>query len=235
MFAPRRKLLLATLGILAFYATSTDAQDGPGSKKERLTAAECRQLIARLVNPDKPPFTKSFVLRLPEGVDEKTLRRKQGKITAAYQALSDNIEVSLPILAKNVNDRRFSFVYTSISGAITTESVGGACSDIIFAHVEVYRRHTTRPDFSGIPRCPSFIGERGGFEKWWESRKGKSLAELQLEGIEWVLRQDKPKEFESEEEWAKAKQAVARMAKDIRASKKPIAVEHYAPGLEVFK
>src|SRR5262249_49951567 len=156
-------------------------------------------------------------------------------ITSAYKALSDNIDVTLPILAKNVNDKRFSFVCTSTSGAIINKSVGEACVDIIISHVEVYREHLTKGDFAGVPRCPSFIRECGGFEEWWKSRKGKSLAELQLEGIEWVLRQTKPKEFETKEEWAKAKQTVARMAKDIRTSKKPIAVEHYPPRLEVFK
>ena len=236
MLPQRTNLTLATLGILSIYAASTDAGDGSGPRKERLTAAECRQLVARLVNPDKPPFTENFVLKLPKGVDAQTLRRKQAKITAAYQKLSDNIEVALPVLLQEVDDERFSFVYTSTSGAITTQSVGGACCDIIAAHIEEYRQHVTRGDFAGVPRCPSFIwDECGGIEKWWKSRKDKSLADLQLEAIEWVLRQKRPRAFESEEDWAAAKRTVAKMAKNIRASKKPIPVDHHPPRLEVYK
>ncbi len=236
MPAHRTVLSVSLLGFLAAVATSTDAGDSSNAKKKRITASDCERLIKQLVNPDKPPFEKAFVLRLPKGVNEQTLRKKQAKITAAYQTLSDNIEISLPLLVKNVDDRRFSFVYTSTSGAITTTSVGGAVQDIIFAHVEVYRRHATLRGFGDVPRCPSFIRQCGGIEKWWKSRRSKPLAELQLEGIEWLLRQKKPEEIEDpDEDWAAAKRSVEKMAKDIRKSKRPIRIEHRSPALIEYK
>jgi len=51
------------------------------------------------------------------------------------------------------------------------------------------------------------------------------LADLQLEGIEWALRQPKPDYF-SRREWATAKKSLKRLAGQIRESKKPIRVEH---------
>jgi hypothetical protein len=116
------------------------------------------------------------------------------------------------------------------------DSVGDACRWIIIAHVEVYRPQVTRGGFGGVPRCPSFIYDGcGGIEKWWKRHKGDSLTELQLEAIAWVLRQSKPKEFESDREWAATKKELEKLARDIRASRKPISVEHHHPLLEVFK
>jgi hypothetical protein len=93
--------------------------------------------------------------------------------------------------------------------------------------VEVYRPKVTT--VSGeIPRCALWFIDNacGGVKKWWKGRKGKPLAELQLEGIEWALRQKRPENFDSEKQWAQAKEALRKMARDIRASKKPIKVEH---------
>jgi hypothetical protein len=51
------------------------------------------------------------------------------------------------------------------------------------------------------------------------------LAELQLEGIDWAMRQPKPEYF-SKREWAVAMKSLKGMAEQIRASEKPIRVEH---------
>src|SRR5262249_46201214 len=146
-----------------------------------------------------------------------------------YNKLSANIEVALPILAKHVNDERFSYVYVQpSSGVYLTQSVGGACSSIIHEHVEVYHRYTRRPrDDEGRSDSLFFIHAGcGQINKWWKTRKQKTLAELQLEGIEWVLRQKKPDYFKSERDWARAKTALEEMAREIRDFRKPIKVNH---------
>jgi hypothetical protein len=231
MIARKAILSLGALGTLAVLATSVDAGEKQASKRRRITAAQCERLVEQLVSPHKPPFKEDYVPELPAGVREADLYDRQRKIAAAYDALSDNIEVSLPVLAKHVPDKRFSYVYeetAGTAGGYLQESVGGACRDIIGQHVEVYHRHTTRYVFEGLPRSLWFINDGcGGVEEWWKTRKGKTLAELQLEAIGWVLRQNKPKEFKSEKEWAKALKSCEEMAKRIRTSKKPILVEHH--------
>jgi len=198
-------------------------------KKTRLTPEECERLVEQLVNPGKPPFTGKGMPVLPKGVSVDTIEEKQKKVKPAYDKLSANIEVALPVLAKHANDERFSYVYIQpISGVYKTESVGGACSTIIHEHVEVYHQHTSRPrDDEGRSSSLYFIFNGcGGVDKWWKDRKHKTLAELQLEGIEWVLRQKKPEYFKSERDWARAKTALEKMAKEIRDSGKPIKVNH---------
>jgi hypothetical protein len=194
-------------------------------KKARLTPEECERLVEQLVNPGKPPFTEDYVLEPPKNLDEKALE----KIRAAYGKLSANIEVALPILVKHVNDARFSYVYEDVgtSGAFVKADVGFACRRIIRAHVEVYSRHVTIYYVEGRSRCRSFIyDECGGIDKWWKRRQNNTLAELQLEGIEWNLRLKKPQYFKSERDWVRAKESLEKMAKEIRDSKKPIKVKH---------
>jgi hypothetical protein len=223
-----RKLILSAgaCGVLTLFAASLGAGEPSASGKKRLTAADCERLVRQLVNPAKPPFKGEYTF--PEKLDLTAIEDKQEKIRKAYNSLSDNIEVSLPVLVKHTDDDRFSYVYEDIgtSGVITKASVGWACYQIIEAHVEVYSKHVTKTDSASIPRCPSFLLEEcGGIDKWWEGRQKKTLAELQLEGVEWALRLEKPRLFKSNEEWAEAKKSLEKMAQRLRSRKKPIEVE----------
>ena len=224
MFALRTVLPLVVLGMLA-------APAGAGEKpapKTPLTEKECEKLVEQLVNPNKPPFTEDYVLDLPKDVSLDTLRKQQEKVEIAYDRLSANVEVALPVLVKNLGDKRFSYVYEiGWNGCFKKASVGTACYRIIEANVEAYHRHVSFCDGNSPPRSLHFIwDEAGGTKKWWEKRKGKPLADLQLETIEWAMRQPQPKYFPSEAKWKKAVEALEKMAKEIRKSKKPIIVKH---------
>src|SRR5581483_3153758 len=143
---------------------------------------------------------------LPRGMaeHEKTFK----KIGAAYNTLSENIEVALPVLMKHINDKRYSFVGEQpSSGVYQLKPVGWACSEIVHAHVEAHLLKTFCHSREGHPLAYSFIRHCGGLDKWWGTRKGKLLAELQLEAMEWVMKQERPKlevTFESEEAWKEA-------------------------------
>src|SRR5207237_10417444 len=98
----------------------------------------------------------------------------------------------LSIYVKHFQVERFSYDHEDFySGVFVWATVGEACYRIIVDHVEVYRRYVTRIE-DERPRSLWFIDDEcGGIDKWWKSRQGKNLAELQLEAIEWVLRQKK--------------------------------------------
>jgi hypothetical protein len=225
MFRPPTIQLVTTLGFLSF-ATSGCAGEKPTSPTKRLTAAQCERLVKRLVNPGQPPFTEEYVLIDDyKGPSESSLRKKQKPIAAAYDELSANIEVSLPVLVTHAADKRFSYVYeVGISGVYRCATVGTACRQIITAHVDVYHQAVRKYDADGRSKSLWF-GEGQTLSAWWKDRKGRSLADLQLEGIEWALRQPKPNYF-SKREWATAKKSLKRLAGQIRESKKPIRVEH---------
>jgi hypothetical protein len=216
---------MTTLGLLSFVA-SIGAGEKHDAPTKRPTAAQCERLVKRLVSRDKPPFTRTYAPGLPKAVSESSLRKKQKQIKAAYDELSARIEVSLPVLVAHVADERFSYVYEEgITGVYEFATVGEACREIIAAHVCVYDKAVRKYDIEGRSSSLWFIGACGGFAKWWKGRKGRSLADLQLEGIDWALRQPKPDYF-SKREWAAAKKALKRLAGQIRESKKLIRVEH---------
>jgi hypothetical protein len=232
MLPSRAFLPLVAVGTLAFAASAEEGENSDPAKKP-LTEEQCELLVEQLANPEKPPFDKRYVLRLPKGVSELTLSKAQKSVAAAYDELSENIEVALPVLVRHIRDKRYSYTYEDgISGVYENATVAQACATIIQEHVEVYRRHVTKPrDNEGRTNSLWFIDECGGIEKWWEGREGRSLAELQRDGIEWALQHEKPDYLASDKEWTEAKNRLKKLADQIRASGKPIAVKH---GVQFF-
>ncbi len=212
-----------TLGLQNTHVTGERVKELVGAAPLRITAADCEQLVAELVNPGRPPFKRSYVFD-EDLKNQDEIRARQKKVEAAYARLSDGIEVSLPVLMKHIGDEPFSHVADNpFSGSIIKVSVGGACADIVREHVEVYHGHTEGLEAGDRPTSLWFISDCGGMEKWWQSRKGKPLAELQLEAIEWVLRHERPK-YKSEKEWAESRRALEDIARAIRTSRTPIVV-----------
>lgn len=187
---------------------------GEESEKKSLTQADCERLVEQLANPGKPPFTEVYVLDLPKGVRESELRRNQKPIAMAYNALSANIEVALPVLAAYIDDERFSYVYeVAISGVYQCETVGGACRRIIDEHVAFYEEFVAKRDDDGRAKSVWFAYDKaGGMEKWLKDRQGRSLAVLQLEAVEWAITQPQP-DFFSPAEWQASQKSLHQMAK----------------------
>ena len=217
-------LLGSVIGIIA----PAGAGESSDSTRSPLSPAGCRRLVEQLASSEKPPFTDRYVHDLPKGLGESVLRSRQKPIEVAYNRLSRGIDTALPTLASHLQDKRFSYVYEDgISGVYEKATVGQACTKIIATHVEVYRPLVTKFDDEGRSRSLWFIQDGcGGFEKWWETRQGKPLAELQFEGIEWALRQERPDHFDNPRDWAKAKRSLEKLAGTIRSTKRPIPVEH---------
>jgi hypothetical protein len=191
------------------------------AREPQLTEQQCEALVEQLVNPKEKPYLKKRPDDPPEGFDA----RAQAPIKAAHDQFSANIEDAFPTLIKHIDDKRFSYVCEEpINGVLKTRSVGNACYKILSAHVEVWHQHTTKPrDEEGRQ---SFLHPKAGEFDWRENWQGKTLAQLQYEGIDWAVRQPKPDHFKSEAEWARAVKALQQMAREIRDSKRPIKVEH---------
>ncbi len=204
------------------------AVDEKAQPRTPLTAAECKTLIDQLASRTKPPFAENARPNLPNGIRESDLRRAQQPIRKAYAAIGENIEAALPLLIEHANDQRFSYVYESLSGAYVKASVGATCQRLISEYIEVYRPHVRSFGGSGIsgqppyPRKPEFIDDAGGIEKWWKSRKERSLAELQLETVEWAIRYEKQKGFATPAEESRILPALEDLAAKIRRTSKPI-------------
>lgn len=203
------------------------AADEPKVLPKKLTIEECQKRIDQLANPEPKPKTLcgKTAIGQPKGAD--AFIRRQRSIKAAYDELSVNVEVALPLLVKHSGDDQFSYLYEDgISGSYGCMTIGNACRQIIGHHIEVCRPHLRKArDSEGRYHSLSFIGECGGVAEWWQPRRQMSLMELQLDCIEWARSHKRPDYFD-DQEWQTSKKALAELAAKIRESKQPLLIKH---------
>jgi hypothetical protein len=146
-------------------------------------ARKYRALVQQLVSPNKGPITENGdggSVRFPTGYDVKAQRR----IEAARQVLHDNFEESLPYLVEALDDERYCMTIDWAEGdAYYNFSVGDICRNVIAANLEVYRDAIV---FSDAPHWNRY-NYTAISKSWWQARKGRTLAELQIEAIDWAI------------------------------------------------
>jgi hypothetical protein len=211
---------LSLLIILIILSRSVAAE--PLAKESE--AKKYRDLASQLVSPNKEPmiegseFGDDPSVRFPPGYDVKA----QQRIKAARQALFENIEDSLPYLVEALDDKRYSMTIAWGEGENTSnDSVGKVCRDIIKEYLEVYRDkmkfNELRWHFYNYPIS----------KKWYEKRKGRSIAKLQIEAIDWAIDRHKAEP----KSWAKEDRSneipdLRKLRDSIAKSDRPAEREH---------
>jgi hypothetical protein len=160
------------------------------------------------------------VLEPPRNIDRKAL----ADVKVAYDSLSSHFPESLPSLIGGLADRRYSY-YQEVpsNGAFVCHDVGHACYEIISAHIEVY--DLTLLDRTGVPRTVHFLSAMGGVKKWYDSRKGRDLFDLQLEAIDWALKQPRDERI-ARAEWQNAIAALQRFRDEFAKNRKSFDAKH---------
>lgn len=211
---------LKVFACFAFCCTQLFSQD-TGSKVEHPARAQCDAWVQQLANRSKRPFEK-YVHKPPKNIDRKAL----AEVKAAYDKLSIHFADSLPSLIGGLSDERYSY-YQEVpsNGVFECHNVGGACGKIIHENIEVYRRHLYSLDRTQVPRTVHFLSEMGGIEKWYASRKDKSLFELQLEAVNWALSQP-PDDRVERSEWDSAVVSLRKFRDELVQGKKPFDPKH---------
>ena len=174
-----------------------------------------------MANRSERPFSR-YLLEPPRNIDRKTL----AEVKAAYDKLSVHFPDSLPSLIDGLSDNRYSY-YQEVpsNGAFECHNVGYACYDIITAHIEVYRRYLWVLDRTQVPRTVHFLSAMGGVKKWYRARRDKSLFDLQLEAVDWALKQP-PDERVERSDWDNAVAALRTFRDDFAKGKKPFDPEN---------
>jgi len=178
----RRTLLLLATGIGVLLALlNRENRDDP-SVQDRL-AKKYRGLVQELVSPNEKPTTRNRAggsVTFPAGYGVKA----QEHVASARQVLYDHFEEALPFLIDGLDDHRYSMTIDWAGGdAYYNYSVGHVCRDIIASQLEVYR---DRISFSGPSHWHRY--DYGPINReWWHDRAKRSLAELQVEAIDWAI------------------------------------------------
>jgi len=146
-------------------------------------AKNYRELVASLASPNEKATTKHGAepqVRFPAGYDVEAQRR----IDHTRKQLQDNFEDALPFLVEAMDDSRYCMTVSWAEGdAYYNYSVGAVCRDIIASQLEVYR-NTIR--FSDAPHWNRYNYPLISTQQM-KKRAGRSLAELQVEAIDWAI------------------------------------------------
>jgi hypothetical protein len=197
----------------------------PGARD--IIATKYRDLVSQLVSPNKEPTIKDDPssltdpsVQFPPGYDVKA----QLRIKAARQALSDNIGESIPYLVGALDDERYSMTIAWGEGENTSnDSVGKVCRDIIADYLEVYRDKIFFSEGAHWVFYDYPISK-----KWYERRKGHSLAKFQIEAIDWAIDRHKA---EPKGEWPSKRRSneipeLRKLRDSIAKSDRPVKREH---------
>ncbi len=207
--------------ILLIVLTCLVVQRAVAQEKSRLTEPPSRDQIAKwiseLANTQPQPSAGSYVLNSPRNVDRKAL----SVVKNAYDNLCVNVLDAIPQLIDGLKDQRYAFYQESSSGAFVFHDVGYACSQIIKDNVEIYRPFLTVTDDFERPRTVHFVSEMGGIQEWYSTRRNKKLFEMQLEAVEWALKQSKPNSSISDNDWQNAKRKLEEFYDAFKAKMEP--------------
>jgi hypothetical protein len=192
-----------------------------GADEETVTDEQMEALVNDLVSPNQAPRTGLPNAKYPAGYDHEAQKR----VRRAFHKLRELAPRSFPFLFDHFDDKRYSL--TADSGDTDKNyTVGKLCRDILASHLQSdeWDHKEGGTSFRSRPSEPDYLAHYKLFQaehakKWWAERKDKSLRELQLEVLEWVLAE----ETAAPEKYSDAQRERAKKRlNDLRESKSPL-------------
>lgn len=188
---------------------------------KNLGEKEIKALIEKLASPNETPKLDGQDAVYPPTYD----RQAQIKVERAWQSLYELGLSTFPYLFQSIADKRYS--YTRDGGAADVNlSVGDQCRAILKSYLQPYGHQFTAgvSDPRFVPHRPSYfrnydLDNPKSAAKWWESRKEKSLRELQIETLEWVIAEEakRPKDYIDKE-----REYLSDVLKKLKNGKEPL-------------
>jgi hypothetical protein len=163
------------------------------------SADEIRGLIDQLVSANPRAITAKEDPRvepdfqLPPGYDHE----KQRRVYQARAKLKSLGPVAFPFLIDRWNDERYCMTMSvGLNGYCFNASVGKVCKDIVYDQLQPYGFWPVVDDGEprGKPKRPGYpskyLGSTDDAKTWCVKHKNKSLFEMQLMVIDWVIAQE---------------------------------------------
>ena len=194
---------------------------------------EIRALLDQLVSQNPMPITAKEDprvepdYRLPDNYD----RGKQKVVRAARVKLKQIGPVAFPYLVERWSDNRYCMTMSvGINGYCFNATVGDVCRDIVYDQLQTYGTWPrTEDDPRGKPKRPGYpsahLATPEAAKKWLKENKGKTLYELQLMVIDWVINEETkhPNDFTDDE-----KTQMKKLRDELVKDGKPIARGNYS-------
>jgi hypothetical protein len=162
-------------------------------------------LVARLASKNKPPKTRGPRAEYPKGYD----KAGQEEVFQAYRELRELGPKAFPFIIPHFDDKRYSL--TADGGVADVNfTVGQLCFSAIDLQLQPYKTYSRgEGDPRNRPRRPSYLSKQdlrdpAKAQKWIDSLKNKTLLQLQIEVLEWVIEEeskDRTKYHALEHDW----------------------------------
>lgn len=150
-----------------------------------LTDREIAALVEFLVSPNAAPKTKESTAVWPPGFDVG----EQRKVHGAYERLLNAGMPAIPHLLQREKDDRYCLTVRYDSEK--NMSVASVCREIVVSQLQPFGPFTVESKYQGKrewrPWYPEAFLADGKAAAWWEKNKHKSLYQVQLEVVEWVI------------------------------------------------
>lgn len=211
----------AVLITTVLLASSGNAQDNGDLQ------LDVPRLINALASENPAPTERRGPdLKFPPGYD----RKKQESVNSARRKLKALGAGAFKSLIENWGDERYCLTYSvGINGYMYNATVGKMCRTIMYDQIQPYGIWPrTDGDPRGKPKRPSypsvFLNDEKAAAKWLEEHQDKSLFEIQLMVIDWVIEQESssPQDFTDEE-----RATMQQLRDELVKSMKPMARGNY--------
>ncbi|MFN7889164.1 MAG: hypothetical protein ACK5OC_02635, partial [Pirellula sp.] len=148
-------------------------------------------LVARLASKNKPPKTRGPSAVYPKGYDQEG----QEDIFLAYRELCKLGPKAFPFIIPHLGDKRYSL--TADGGAADVNfTVGQLCFSAIDLQLQPYKTYSRgEGDPRNRPSRPHYLAkldlrDPAKTQDWIDSLKNKTLLQLQIEVLEWVIEEE---------------------------------------------
>jgi hypothetical protein len=166
-----------------------------GEKKTPPSKRKIRALIDQLVSPNRKPIKVCSARGLPRDFD----RKKQKQVDRACTKLTQLGPRVFPYLIERWEDKRYCLTASNgLSGAFLHLTVGQICRAIIYDQLQPYgiypngfdpeRNRARQPRRPGYPT--TFLGSQKAAREWWKKNKRKTLYQMQLQALDWVIAEE---------------------------------------------
>lgn len=180
---------------LSFIVVIAFAWLGPSLRGAAAEPNENGSLVTALRSTNqKPSIDSTGRYKLPPGFDLTV----QSKVLAAWDNLVLKQTEAFPQLIEHCDDKDYS---TSVASTIFEHwhnwTVGQSCREIVASNLQPYGTLVTsalRQNPAGRLHRPHYcfanLRTREQAAQWWKARQNKSLRELQIEVLEWILAEE---------------------------------------------
>jgi hypothetical protein len=177
--------------------------------RPNLRRRRSRLWVGQLVSPNPKPITGDEDdsvapdYRLPPGFDQE----KQKRVREAIVGLRKIGPRAFPPLIERWGDKRYCVTaFHKLSEYSHNLTVGDISKAIIFDQLQPYsNRPRSDDDPRGKPKRPGypseFLWSQKAAKAWWEKNKHKSIIQMQLDVLDWVIAEEakRPNDSSAEE------------------------------------